>query len=69
MQPKSIVAQRIQELRKEQKITQKSLCGATGIAINTIIGYENSMREPQAGICQVGTVFQRVRPVSYGPDR
>ena len=47
MQPKSIVAQRIQELRKEQKITQKSLCGATGIAINTIIGYENSMREPQ----------------------
>ena len=47
MQPKSIVAQRIQALRKEQEITQKGLCEATGIAINTIINYENSMREPQ----------------------
>lgn len=42
------VGERIQMLRKECGLTQKSLAEKTGIPIRTIINYENSGREPNA---------------------
>lgn len=42
------IGERIQMLRKERNLTQKSLAEKTGIPIRTIINYENSGREPNA---------------------
>lgn len=42
------VGERIQMLRKECGLTQRSLAEETGIPIRTIINYENSGREPNA---------------------
>ncbi len=42
------IGERIQMLRKERNLTQKSLAEKTGIPVRTIINYENSSREPNA---------------------
>lgn len=42
------IGERIQMLRKERGLTQKSLAEKTGIPVRTIINYENSCREPNA---------------------
>ena len=42
------IGERIQILRKERGLTQKSLAEKTGIPVRTIINYENSSREPNA---------------------
>lgn len=38
--------QRIKELRKQQKISQKSLADKLGVSISTVSGYENGQRTP-----------------------
>ena len=45
---KSKIAIRIKELRNEKGITQKQLAEFTGLSCGTIVGYENSMREPNS---------------------
>lgn len=47
-QAKSKFSQRIKELRKEKKITQKQLAENTGISYGSIIDYENNKSEPNA---------------------
>ena len=45
---KNKLAQRLKELRAERGITQKELAEHTGLSCGTIIGYENSKREPNS---------------------
>lgn len=42
------IAQRLKELRAAKGITQKELGQQTGLSCGTIVGYENSMREPNS---------------------
>lgn len=46
MKEKTILAQNIQRLRKEKGWTQKQLAHEAGMPLQTIINYENSLREP-----------------------
>ena len=41
-----IVSQRLKELRKEKKITQRELAEETGISINSLKNYECARRVP-----------------------
>ena len=43
-----IIKERIKEMRKERKITQKELAEKTGLSINTIKSYECGRRIPDA---------------------
>ncbi len=47
MKEKSILAQNIQTLRKKKDWTQKQLAQNIGFPMQTIVNYENSLREPE----------------------
>lgn len=47
MKEKTILAQNIQTLRQEKGWTQKQLAHEAGMPLQTIINYENSLREPE----------------------
>lgn len=42
------ISERIKQLRKERKITQRQLAEATGLSLSAIISYENNNREPNS---------------------
>ena len=48
MKQKPIMAQRIQELRKAQGITQAQLAAETGLKETAVRSYENGLREPNS---------------------
>lgn len=67
MKEKSIFAQNIQMLRKEKGWTQKQMSRNTGIPLPTIIGYENSLREPcSSGLFLLEQIFGVTREQLYG---
>lgn len=47
MKKKTILAQNIQTLRQGKGWTQKQLAHEAGMPLQTIINYENSLREPE----------------------
>lgn len=48
MKEKTIMAQRIRELRKSENLTQAQLAQLTGLKETAIRSYENSLREPNS---------------------
>ena len=48
MKEKSVMAQRIRELRKSKNLTQARLAQLTGLKETAIRSYENSLREPNS---------------------
>ena len=48
MKEKSVMAQRIRELRKSENLTQAQLAQLTGLKETAIRSYENSLREPNS---------------------
>ena len=55
-----IVSQRLKELRKEKKITQRELAEETGISINSLKNYESTRRIPDRYNLQLLSDFFRV---------
>lgn len=55
-----IVSQRLKELRKEKKITQRELVEKTGISINSIKNYECARRVPDRYNLNLLSDFYRV---------
>ena len=55
-----IVSQRLKELRKEKKITQRELAEETGISINSLKNYESARRIPDRYKLQLLSDFFRV---------
>ncbi len=67
MKEKTIFAQNIQRLRKEKGWTQEQMSQNTGIPYPTIIGYENSLREPcSSGLIVLEQTFGVTREQLYG---
>ncbi len=48
MKEKSVMAQRIRELRKAQGLTQAQLAAETGLKETAVRSYENGLREPNS---------------------
>ena len=48
MKEKTVMAQRIRELRKSKNLTQARLAQLTGLKETAIRSYENSLREPNS---------------------
>ena len=67
MKEKTIFAQNIQTLRKEKGWTQEQMSRNAGIPLPTIIGYENSLREPcSSGLIVLEQIFNVTREQLYG---
>ena len=67
MKEKTILAQNIKMLRQEKGWTQKQLAQKAGLPLQTIINYENSLREPcGAAMVALEQVFRVTGAQLYG---
>ena len=62
------IAVRLKELRVSAGITQKELATSTGIALQSIINYENGRREPNSKAMVARSRIIMGRPINNGGD-